>query len=283
MGTARRAFVRAAAAGYGGRVSEPALSTVNAAERIDRDLTRAILRGEHRPGTRLPTLRELAQQYGVNPSTMQRALARLEARGLITARQGSGLRVNDPHDIADLSLIADWLAACADDPERATALIVELGEVRRILAVRLMVRHRERILDVLPSLLAEVAAFEDPDNDASWRAEIEFSKKLVRATGNGIFAVLLSTIAKVLEEHPILVEAMYGDRARVLSSMQATLTALFEGGDDMGARIEAVMVAADAETARRYRLGIERRLAQLDAPHDAAPRSRRLALPADSR
>ncbi len=264
-------------------MSEPALSTVNAAERIDRDLTRAILRGEHRPGTRLPTLRELAQQYGVDPSTMQRALARLEARGLVTARQGSGLRVNDPHDIADLSLIADWLAACADDPERATALIIELGEVRRTLAVRLMVRHRERILEVLPSLLEEVAAFEDAHNHAFWRAEIEFSKKLVRATGNGIFAVLLSTMAKVLEEHPILVEAMYADRARVLESMQATLAALFEGGDDMAARIEAVMAAADAETARRYRHGIERRLAQLDAPHHVAPSPGRGARPHDPR
>jgi len=30
------------------------------AARIERDLTRAILRGDHRPGSRLPTLRELA-------------------------------------------------------------------------------------------------------------------------------------------------------------------------------------------------------------------------------
>ena len=38
-------------------------------------LTQAIVAGEFRPGERLPSVRELAVEAGVNPNTVQRALA----------------------------------------------------------------------------------------------------------------------------------------------------------------------------------------------------------------
>ena len=41
-------------------------------------LTQAIVAGEFRPGERLPSVRELAVEAGVNPNTVQRALADLE-------------------------------------------------------------------------------------------------------------------------------------------------------------------------------------------------------------
>ena len=40
-------------------------------------LTQAIVAGEFRPGERLPSVRELAVEAGVNPNTVQRALAAL--------------------------------------------------------------------------------------------------------------------------------------------------------------------------------------------------------------
>lgn len=225
----------------------------NVAMRIERDLTRAILRGEHRPGSRLPTLRELAVQYGVNPSTMQRALARLEARGLITARQGSGLRVNDPHDVADLTLIVDWLAVSVDDPQRAATLIAELAEVRRILAVRLLVRHRDRIVAALPELLAQAAALTTAAGDGSWRAHVAFEKAVVRATGNAMVVTLLNSMARALEEQPLLVEAMYGERAGRAEHLQTVLGTIHAGGAGMAERLEALIAAGDAETVRRFR------------------------------
>lgn len=233
--------------------------TVNVAVHIERDLTRAILRGDHRPGSRLPTLRELAAEYGVNPSTMQRALAGLEARGLITARQGSGLRVNDPHDVADVSLITDWLAVTSDDPERAATLIAELAEVRRILAIRLIVRHRQRILDLLPELIAHVTTLRTATGELAWRESIEVEKRLVRATGNSMVVTLLNSMARALEEHPLLVEAMFGDGDRSADGLVQFIDAVYAGGDSMAARLEAIMAEGDAETARRFRRLLEER------------------------
>ena len=42
---------------------------------IEHALTLAILRGQHPVGTRLPTVRELAELHGVNPTTIQRVVS----------------------------------------------------------------------------------------------------------------------------------------------------------------------------------------------------------------
>ena len=49
-------------------------------------MTRRIITGVYPPGSKLPPVRELAAEAGVNPNTMQRALAQLEQDA---ARQGA--------------------------------------------------------------------------------------------------------------------------------------------------------------------------------------------------
>ena len=46
----------------------------------------ALVAGEFPPGSRIPPVRELAADAGVNPNTMQRALQELESRGLLQAQ-----------------------------------------------------------------------------------------------------------------------------------------------------------------------------------------------------
>ncbi len=58
-------------------------------------MERAIITGEYPPSARLPGVRELAQSAGVNPNTMQRALAALEVRGLVYSQRTSGRFVTD--------------------------------------------------------------------------------------------------------------------------------------------------------------------------------------------
>ena len=50
-------------------------------------LTRRIVSGEYPPGARVPSVRDLAAEAGVNPNTMQRALSGLEERGLLVAQR----------------------------------------------------------------------------------------------------------------------------------------------------------------------------------------------------
>ena len=49
-----------------------------------------ILAGTYQPGGHLDSVRDLAAAAGVNPNTMQRALAQLEAEGLVRTERTSG-------------------------------------------------------------------------------------------------------------------------------------------------------------------------------------------------
>ncbi len=53
----------------------------------------ALLNGAFPPGSRVPPVRELAAEAGVNPNTMQRALQELESRGLLQAQRTAGRTV----------------------------------------------------------------------------------------------------------------------------------------------------------------------------------------------
>jgi DNA-binding GntR family transcriptional regulator len=47
----------------------------------------------YEPGAKLPTIRELAAEYGVSPAIFDLAVVELKAEGLITGVQGGRLRV----------------------------------------------------------------------------------------------------------------------------------------------------------------------------------------------
>ena len=57
---------------------------------LSQQMARRIVTGVYPPGSRLPSVRELAAEAGVNPNTMQRALAALEESGLVSAQRNTG-------------------------------------------------------------------------------------------------------------------------------------------------------------------------------------------------
>jgi DNA-binding FadR family transcriptional regulator len=226
---------------------------------IERALTLDILRGRYAAGSRLPSVRELAQQHGVNPATIQRVVSRLETRGLVEARQGSGLRVNDPETSADLSLVPYWLVAKLGEPREAAAILGDFLGLRRAVAVQLLVQHRAAILARLPalaSLAAALAATPRDDVRALAEADLAFARALLRATGNRVAVALLNTTGRVLDELPEVAQAMYADPASNAASMGEVLAALAAGGDGAAAAIDATIARIDAATVRRFRTGL---------------------------
>ena len=49
-----------------------------------------IVSGKYQPGDKLPSVRDLAAQAGVNPNTMQKALSELERENLVHSARTSG-------------------------------------------------------------------------------------------------------------------------------------------------------------------------------------------------
>ncbi|MBR5381000.1 MAG: GntR family transcriptional regulator [Oscillospiraceae bacterium] len=77
-----------------------------------------IVTGELPPGARLPSVRELAAEAGVNPNTMQRALTELERYGLVFTQRTAGRFVTEDVAVIDgcktamaESRLADFIAA----------------------------------------------------------------------------------------------------------------------------------------------------------------------------
>ena len=60
-----------------------------------------IVSGAFSPGERLPSVRDLAMEAGVNPNTMQRALAQLEQDGLAFADRTAGRLVTEDTSVLD--------------------------------------------------------------------------------------------------------------------------------------------------------------------------------------
>ncbi len=83
-------------------------------QQIIEQLTLRILKGEYPPGERLPGVRELAAQAGVNPNTMQRAMAQLEADGLAVGSRTAGRTVTQDTAVIEAAAKARARAAVVD-------------------------------------------------------------------------------------------------------------------------------------------------------------------------
>jgi DNA-binding transcriptional regulator YhcF (GntR family) len=92
-----------------------------------------ILAGELAPGTRLPGVRELAAETGVNTNTVRTVYARLEDDRLIQAEQGrgtfvaAGVQVDDRLVAVARRALAEAATAGLDPREVAAALYTRLG------------------------------------------------------------------------------------------------------------------------------------------------------------
>ena len=78
------------------------------------EFSRRIVTGDWAPGEKMPGVRELAADLGVNPNTAQRALAELERRGLCRSERATGRFVTDDTALID-SVRADLATGAADE------------------------------------------------------------------------------------------------------------------------------------------------------------------------
>lgn len=62
-----------------------------------------IVSGMFPPGERLPSVRDLATEAGVNPNTMQRAMTELERDGLVYSQRTAGRFVTEDHAVIEVA------------------------------------------------------------------------------------------------------------------------------------------------------------------------------------
>lgn len=134
--------------------------TRSRADQLADRLSLDILRGGIPPGTRLPSVRALAQTHGVSASTIQRVLMVLETRGLVRSVDRSGVEVLDPERHASLSVWPLLVTHGHETPTLALRLLSDVLATRRTLAfdvVRSLATSDRSVARVV--LAPEVAAF----------------------------------------------------------------------------------------------------------------------------
>ena len=82
-----------------------------------------ILAGRLKPGGKVPSVRELASQLGVNPNTIQKALSELEREGLLESARTSGRFVKENSEATRQALES----ACHQLSERYVQDMLDLG------------------------------------------------------------------------------------------------------------------------------------------------------------
>src|SRR5712671_3346356 len=124
-------------------------------QQIARQIAAAIAGGRHAPGDKLPSERELADDYGVSRPTIRDAMIALEFQGLVEARQGSGVYVKAARQISEEAAERDVSA-------------LELAEARRLfegeacaLAAAMITAEQLECLDRLIEEMGRTASVED--------------------------------------------------------------------------------------------------------------------------
>ncbi len=198
-------------------------------EQVATAIADAIIDGDFQPGSLLPPERELADQLGVNRTSLRQGLARLEQMGLIEARQGSGNLVCDPAGLVDPAVVEALVRRLGPD------LLVEMLDVRQALGPligRLAVeRARPEDLDALCDALNGVEEAES----ASERqvGDLAFFAALIHATHNRGLSLLFRWV-----------ESVYGGRTHELTPALEPAAAVVEG---LTAIVTAVSERDEAE------------------------------------
>ncbi|WP_420137806.1 FadR/GntR family transcriptional regulator [Sphingomonas sp.] len=231
-------------------------------ESITRALEQAIEVGRYRPGDRLPSERELSDQFGVSRPVVREAIIVLELRGLVQRRHGAGVYVA-PKASLQLSPSDE-----ADGP-------FEVTEARRLLegevAALAATAANDQQITELETILARIGDMRS-DQPTRERADRAFHVALARATGNDVLVGLVETLWDKRYQSPLCV--YFFSRAReagiqppvdehrlVLDAIRARdPDAARRAMRDHLARVtENLLIATEADVMDRARLRVEER------------------------
>ncbi|CAM4069939.1 pyruvate dehydrogenase complex transcriptional repressor PdhR [Vibrio neonatus] len=175
-------------------IRQPKLSDV-----IEKELETLILDGILSPGKKLPSERELAKQFDVSRPSVREAIQRLEAKGLLTRRQGGGTFVCESlsSNLADplFNLLASHSDTQRDLLETRHALE---GISAYFAALRGTVEDFQRITECQKLLNIPVNG-DDIESEA--KAIMEFLIAISEASHNVVLLHIVRSLAPLLQEN----------------------------------------------------------------------------------
>jgi GntR family transcriptional repressor for pyruvate dehydrogenase complex len=155
-----------------------------------------IAAGEFAPGTKLPSVTELASSFQVGLSTIREALSALKATGWLDIRHGSGtyvcerLPTGDAAASLDLLPLADSFRDLIEVRKYIESGSASLAAQRR---TDLDLRELAGIVGRMEAALGDEAQSED--------ADMAFHIRIAAASGNPLFMSMMQSLTDRLREH----------------------------------------------------------------------------------
>jgi GntR family transcriptional repressor for pyruvate dehydrogenase complex len=189
------------------------IQSVKVFEQVAEQIEKRILDGELRSGDRLPTERDLAEQFHVSRTAVREAMKILAQRGLVDMRPGRGTIVIDgAHEAMQESI--------------NLAMKLKLGEVggsdnlvevREILETEIAALAAARATEKEIDAMREAVKVMDEslnDADAFIAADNNFHEALAQGTQNTLILILVNSIVNLLSEQRKLIFEIEGGPER---------------------------------------------------------------------
>ncbi len=170
-------------------------SSEGAFQKIADELAAAILRGEFKPGDRLPTERELSRKFGVSSLVVREALRILRQQGFITVRRGygGGIFIAHPNSrpIQEVlwTLLRTRQISMSDLTE--VRLIYE-PEIARLAALRITEAELRDLFEIVNR--QEQALHRGQQEEFN----LQFHQLVARATRNPVLVLVMEAVVSIL-------------------------------------------------------------------------------------
>jgi GntR family transcriptional repressor for pyruvate dehydrogenase complex len=202
-----------------------------------------LLSGEIKPGSRLPSERQLSEALGMGRSTLRESLKALTLLGLLEVRQGDGTYLKKA-DSALLPRIIEWGLLLG---EQRTMDLIEARQKIEVIIAELATRRRDyRAIEELRKIMQRLQQA-GADYQEFVDADVAFHLKLAEIARNTVLRDILSSIQALLRAWIIrVIEA-----AGTTDFSYREHLAIFEAVERGDARAAAEAMQAHMDSARR--------------------------------
>jgi GntR family transcriptional repressor for pyruvate dehydrogenase complex len=224
---------------------EPVVRSIRLADKVASAVTDSIVSGRLEPGDRLPSERELCEQFGVSRPVVREAVRSLIAKGLLADNPRRGHVVSAlGRDTVTESLTLYLRGQRLDYGKLMEARIVVEVENAGLAAQRATPEQVQALRDAAGRLQVGLSA------EQAALADTGFHRTIATATGNEFFEILLDSIREALitVQLPTLSDPKIVRGAR---RMHDRIVAQIAAGDREGARKAMRLHLAEAERGMR--------------------------------
>lgn len=194
-----------------------------------------ILSGERAPGSRMPSLSEMFDRFGVSRVLMREVIKTLTAKGMVASKSRVGTHVLDPShwNWFDPEVLA-WRVRLGLD----AAFLAQLAEMRRAVepaGAALAARHRTA--DQLAAMRAALAAMAAAGNDRRRFADADLALHIAisAASGNPLFRSFAGVVETALAVSFTISSPADPDALAANVARHRAIVDAIEAGDGEGA------------------------------------------------